>query len=207
MADRRKTYWPSYSLTCNLEDITVDTVNFVHMIDGTAEEYAFLADHEKEYRRTLPDRLMTALAGLENSFSGYRVSRLEHSLQSATRAFDAGESEQMVVAALLHDIGDNLAPCSHSEMAASILRPYVSGKIYWIVKHHGLFQTWYYAHHFDQDRNARDRFREHEWYQDCIDFCENYDQNCFDPDFESRPMAFFRPMVERVFSEPVNHFV
>ena len=185
----------------------MDTVNFVNMIDGTAEEYAFLADHEKEYTRTLPDRLMTALADLENSFSGYRVSRLEHSLQSATRAFDAGESEQMVVAALLHDIGDNLAPCSHSEMAASILRPYVSGKIYWIVKHHGLFQTWYYAHHFDQDRNARDRFREHEWYQDCVDFCENYDQNCFDPDFESRPLAFFRPMVERVFSEPVNHFV
>ncbi len=185
----------------------MDTVNFVHMIDGTAEEYAFLANHEKEHAKALPDRLMTALADLEYSFSGYRVSRLEHSLQSATRALAAGESEQMVVAALLHDIGDHLAPCSHSEMAAAILRPYVSEKIYWIIKHHGLFQTWYYAHHFDKDRNARDRFREHKWYQDCVDFCENYDQNCFDPDFDSKPLEFFRPMVERVFSTPRAHFV
>ena len=185
----------------------MDTVRFVHMIDGTAEEYAFLAEREREFIKTLPDRLMAALAALENSFSGYRVSRLEHSLQSATRAFDAGESEQMVVAALLHDLGDSLAPCSHSEMAAAILRPYVTEKIYWIIKHHGLFQTWYYAHHFDRDRNARDRFREHEWYQDCVDFCENYDQNCFDPDFESKPLEFFRPMVESVFSKPRNHFV
>ncbi len=185
----------------------MDTVNFTHMIDGTAEEYTFLANHEKEYAKTLPDRLMTALADLEHSFSGYRVSRLEHSLQSATRALDAGESEQMVVAALLHDIGDNLAPCSHSEMAASILRPYVSEKIYWIIKHHGLFQTWYYAHHFGKDRNARDRFKDHKWYQDCVDFCERYDQNCFDPDFDSKPLEFFRPMVERVFSNPLTHFV
>lgn len=185
----------------------MDTVNFAHMTDGTAEEYALLADQEKEYTKTLPDRLLTALTALENSFSGYRVSRLEHSLQSATHAFDAGEPEEMVVAALLHDIGDNLAPCSHSEMAAAILRPYVSEKTYWIVKHHGLFQMYYYAHYFGKDRNARDQFKEHEWYQDCIDFCQNYDQNCFDPDFDSRPLEFFRPMVERVFSEPANHFV
>ncbi len=185
----------------------MDTVRFTRMIDGAADEYAFLAKHEEEYTATLPERLMTALAGLENSFSGYRVSRLEHSLQSATRALEAGESEQMVAAALLHDIGDNLAPCSHSEMAAAILRPYVSERIYWIIKHHGLFQTWYYAHHLGGDRNTRERFRDHKWYEDCVYFCENYDQNCFDPDFESKPLEFFRPIVESIFSKPQARFV
>ena len=185
----------------------MDTVTFAHMSDGTAEEYAFLSHIEKEYIHDLPDRLLAALLGLENSFGGYRVNRLEHSLQSATHAFTAGESEEMVVAALLHDIGDELAPASHSEMAAAILRPYVSERVYWIIKHHGLFQTYYYNHYFDKDRNVRDQFLDHPWYQDTVDFCKNYDQNCFDPDFESKPLDFFRPMVERVMSTPKAPFV
>ncbi len=179
------------------------TVDFIAMQDGTAEEYAFLAEQEQVYVRGLADRLLAALEQLESSFSGYRVSRLEHSLQSATRAFEAGEEEQMVVAALLHDIGDALASHSHSEMAAAILRPYVSERIYWIVKHHGVFQMVYYAHHTGGDRNARDRFKHHRWYQDCVDFCTNYDQNCFDPAYPSKPLSFFRPLVERVFAHPI----
>ncbi len=179
----------------------MDTVSFKQMSDGTAQEYAFLAEHEQQFIAALPDRLMHALQNLAETLPGYQVTRLEHSLQSATRAFSAGESEEMIVAALLHDIGDDLAPASHSEMAAAILRPFVSEKIYWIVKHHGLFQTYYYNHHFGKDRHARDKYKQHKWYQDCIDFCEKYDQNCFDPDFESKPLEFFRPMVERVMVE------
>ncbi len=183
------------------------TVDFVHMSEGTAREYEFLFGLEKEYVKSLPDRLMKTLEGLQNTLPGYKVSRLEHSLQSATHAYNAGEPEEMVVAALLHDIGDELAPVSHSEMAASILRPYVSDHIYQIIKHHGLFQTYYYHHYFGKDRYARDQFKDTSWYQDCVNFCENYDQNCFDPDFESKPLEFFRPMVERVFSTPKMHFV
>lgn len=185
----------------------MDTVNFVNMKDGTAEEYAFLAGKEKEYVSELPNRLLSSLENLKESMSGYKVSRFEHSLQSATHAYNAAESEEMIVAALLHDIGDDLAPESHSEMAAAILRPYVSEKTYWIIKHHGLFQTYYYHHHFGRDKNARDLFKDHEWYDDCVHFCEYYDQNCFDPDFESKPLDFFRPMVERIFAEPKHHFV
>ena len=185
----------------------METVRFAHMADGTADEYEFLSNIEKDYIRALPERLLDALKGLENSLGGYQVSRLEHSLQSATHAYNAGEPEEMVVAALLHDIGDELAPASHSEMAAAILRPYVSERVYWIIKHHGLFQTYYYNHHFGRDRNLRDQFKDHPWYQDTVDFCENYDQNCFDPEFESKPLEFFRPMVERVFSAPNEHFV
>ena len=183
----------------------MQTVNFINMADGTKEEYAFLAKQEEEFVKTLPDRLLESLQQLDSSFGGYKVSRMEHSLQSATRAFEAGEDEEYVVAALLHDIGDNLAPLSHSEMIAAVLRPFVSERVYWIVKQHGLFQSYYYAHHHGQDRNQRDIHKDHPWYQDCVDFCAKYDQNCFDPDFQSKPIAFFRPMVERVFSEP-KHF-
>lgn len=180
------------------------TVDFIHMEDGTKDEYIFLTEQEHTYNESLPDRLLDALGQLEQSFGGYKVSRLEHSLQSATRAWEEGEDEEMVVAALLHDIGDPLAPHSHSEMAAAILRPYVSERVHWIIKHHGLFQAYYYAHHFDRDRNARDVHKDNPWYQDCVNFCANYDQNCFDPDFTSKPLEFFRPMVENVFAEPKN---
>ena len=181
---------------------SIPTVGFTAMADGSFDDYALLHRHEQEYIRDLPARLVAALERLDASFGGYQVSRLAHSLQSATRAEAAGESEEMVVAALLHDVGDGLAPLSHSEMAAAILRPYVSARTHWIVKHHGLFQMYYYAHHLGGDRNAREKYRQHKWYQACVDFCENYDQNCFDPEYESRPLSYFVPLLERFFATP-----
>lgn len=178
------------------------TVGFTRMADGTAEDYAFLHGLEEEFVRDLPGRLVAALKQLDDSFAGYKISRLAHSLQSATRAEEAGEPEELVVAALLHDLGDTLAPLSHSEMAAAILRPFVSERTHWIVAHHGLFQMYYYAHHHGRDRHARDRHRGHPWYQACVDFCENYDQNCFDPDYPTKPLEHFIPMLQRVFAKP-----
>ena len=166
----------------------MDTVNFTRMEDSTREEYEFLDTLEKQYCDGLADRLLNALRQLEHSLSGYRVTRLEHVLQGATRAHRAGEPDEMILAVLLHDIGDELAPHSHSEMGAAVLRPFVSEKIYWIVKHHGLFQMFYYAHFFGGDQNARDQFKQHQWYQEAVDFCHQYDQNCFDPDYDSESL-------------------
>ena len=180
----------------------MQTVNFTRMENGTREEYALLDRMEDEYKAGLPDRILQSLRKLEHSISGYRISRLEHSLQGATRATRAGESEEMIIAILLHDIGDELATYSHSEMAAAILRPFVSEKLYWIVKHHGVFQMYYYAHHSGDDRNCRDMYREHARYQAAVDFCHNYDQNCFDPEYNSEPLAFFEPILRRVMSKP-----
>ena len=177
----------------------MDHVSFTDMSDGTREEYEFLVALEVEYAKKLADRLLAQLRNLDNSYSGYMVSRLDHSLQSATRAYRADESEEMVVAALMHDIGNMPAPHSHSELAAAVLRPFVSEKTYWIVKHHGLFQTYTFAHHFGGDRNARDCFSDHPWYKDTIRFCEEYDANCFDPNYDHKPLEYFEPMVRRIF--------
>jgi len=155
---------------------------------------------ETQFAKALPARIEATLRNLEHSLAGYQVSRLEHSLQSATRAHRDGRSVDYVVAALVHDIGDELAPYSHSEMAASILRPYVDEKLYWIVKTHGVFQMYYYGEQTGQDKNARECFRDNAWFDDAVEFCERYDENCFDPTYDSESLEYFRPMLEEVFT-------
>ena len=175
-------------------------VSFTEMSKGTKKDYIFLDKHEKNFASKTADRILKFMSNLTETLEGYQVSRLEHSLQSATRAYKNGESEEMVVAALLHDIGDELAPMNHSEYAASILKPYVSEKTHWIVEKHGEFQMFYYAHHLGGNKNKRDKYKGHKYYQDTINFCENYDQNSFDPNYKSLPLEFFRPIVKRIFS-------
>ena len=180
----------------------METVSFTSMAEGTKEDYAILARAEEQFAHELPDRLLEALVQLKESFPGYKVSRYEHSLQSATRALRDGRDEEYVVAALLHDIGDTIAPYTHSETVAAILKPFVRPELAWIVGHHGAFQMYYYGHHRGLDRNTRDLWKDHEWYEGCREFCELYDQNCFDPDYHSEPLETFEPMVRRVCSEP-----
>ena len=176
-------------------------VKFTEMKQGSKEDYELLSKFEKEYADKLPDRILEALLNLGDSMEGYQVSRLEHSLQSATRAERDGADEEMIVATLLQDIGDSLAPFNHSQLVASVLRPYVSEKVYWIMLHHGLFQEFYYAHHMGKDRNARDKFKEHQYYQDAVDFCEKWDQKSFDPEYDSFSLEHFEPMVRSLFSK------
>lgn len=180
-----------------------ETVSFTAMEHGTREDYELLSKLEETEMLGFPDRVLSWLRTMDDSV-GYQISRLDHSLQAATRAHRAGEDEETVVCVLLHDIGDYLAPANHSEVAAAVLRPYVSAKNYWIVKHHGLFQGVYYFHHIGADPHARDRFKDHPYYQATVDFCANYDQNSFDPDYRSEPMEFFEPMVRRVLANPVT---
>ncbi len=175
-------------------------VSFTEMKNGTKEDYLLLDKHEKDYASKIADRILNFLSSLTETLEGYKISRLEHSLQSATRALKAGECEEMIVAALLHDVGDELAPMNHSEYAASILKPYVSEKTHWIIEKHGEFQAYYYAHHLGGNRNKRDKYKDHKYYQACLDFCEKYDQSSFDPNYKSLTLKEFEPMVRKIFS-------
>ena len=178
----------------------MQTVAFTQMKDGTAEDYQFLHVLENEYIHALPDRLLLALERLGDSIQGYQVSRLEHSLQSATRAEADGADIELIVAALLHDLGDELAPENHSQLAASIVRPYVRAEVTWIVEMHGLFQMKYYAQHYGRDPDGHLAFKDHPWYSACWRFCERYDQSAFDPIYRSKPLAHFAPRVRAVFA-------
>ena len=177
-------------------------VSFQRMEDGTREDYEFLDRSEREYALGLPDTILGALEKLNHTLQGYPLSRLEHSLQAATRAMKDGADDELVAAALIHDIGDELAPYNHAEVAAGILRPYVRPEVTWIVEQHGLFQTYYYAHHTGGNRDGRDRFRDHPWYQRCRDFCANWDQCSFDPGYEWQPLASFEPLIRSIFTRP-----
>ena len=175
---------------------------FTRMQDGTKDDYMVIATHAMEYTRHLPDRLLDHLQLLEGGTGGYAVDRLTHSLQTASRAHRDDRDEEYVVCALLHDIGDVLGSLNHSELAATILEPFVSEKNHWIVKHHGLFQGYYFFHYLGLDRNMRDRYRDHPYWRDCGEFCAKYDQNSFDPEYDTLPMDFFEPMMRRVFAAP-----
>jgi predicted HD phosphohydrolase len=175
-------------------------VSFRRMEDGTREDYLLLDESERSYAQGLPDRVLESMRKLDHSLYGYPVTRLQHSLQAATRALRDGADDEMVLAALVHDIGDELAPYNHSEMAAAILRPYVRPEVAWIVEHHGLFQNYYYVHHLGGDRNARDRLRDHPWYAACVHFCAAWDQCSFDPDYRNESLEFFTPLVRRMFA-------
>ena len=178
------------------------TVDWTSMADGTFEDYAQLSKiFESHGRETLVGHLLSVMRLLEGPTLGYQIDRERHCRQSATRALRNGEPDEFVVAALLHDIGDVLAPDNHSGVAAAIVAPYVSEETEWVVRHHGLFQGYYYFHHLGGDRDARERYAESPHYDRCVDFCASYDQNCFDPAYDDLPMQDFVPLLEEVFSQ------
>jgi predicted HD phosphohydrolase len=175
---------------------------FTRMQDATREDYKLIGRHSLEFFAGLPDRILRHLELLDSDTGGYAVTRLTHSLQTATRAERDGRDEEYVVCALLHDIGDTLASANHSELAATILQPFVSEENHWIVKHHGVFQGYYFFHHFGLDRNAREAYRGHPVFGECAAFCARYDQNSFDPGYDTLPLAHFEPAVRKVFAVP-----
>ncbi|WP_138932926.1 HD domain-containing protein [Roseovarius arcticus] len=179
----------------------MDHVSFTQMKDGTKEDYDFLNRHEIDHTRHTAQRLLTALVDLDKGLSGYKITRLGHSLQSATRAQRDGADTDWIVAALLHDIGDIYAPYNHDEYAATILKPFVREQCTWCVQTHGDFQMVYYGHHLDgADPDKRERHRGHPYFDDCAEFCERWDQASFDPDYDTLPLSDFALLVEQVFA-------
>lgn len=178
-----------------------DTVDFTAMKDGTRAEYEMLDALEQVHREGTADRLLREMQSqAEDSLSGYKITRLEHGLQAATRARRDGADTDWVVAALLHDIGDGLAPQNHDKFAAEIMRPYLREEVTWVVEHHGIFQMYYYAHHYGWDKELRQQYNDSPYYQSCVDFCERWDQSSFDPDFAMDPLDSFADEVHQVFA-------
>ncbi len=182
--------------------MTEEQADFRAMTEASKEDWGVISEHMGEFMRGLPARLVSHLELLRGDYGGYPVDRLEHCLQTASRALRDGRDEEYVVCALLHDIGDTLGPANHADVAAVLLEPYVSEENHWIVKHHGIFQGYYFFHHVGLDRDAREAFRGHQYFDACAEFCEKYDQNSFDKDYDSEPLETFLPMIERVFAKP-----
>lgn len=180
-----------------------EKVSYTAMEHGTQDDCDIVNVHFDKHMAKFADQVMDWLRQLDGE-SPYQISRLEHCLQTATRAERDDADEETIVCALLHDIGDILAPANHSQAAAALLAPFVSEKNLWIVKHHGLFQGYYYFQFMGLDRDAREKYKQHPHYQACVDFCANWDQPSFDPNYESRPLEYFEAMVRALFARKKN---
>ena len=178
--------------------------NFRSMDEGTADDWRAIGSHFGPFASQLADRVLTHLQLLDGDYGGFPIDRLQHSLQTATRAHRAGEDEPYVVMALLHDIGDTLGSYNHPDIAAAMLKPFVDARLHWMCEHHGIFQGYYFFHYLGLDRDMREALRGHPHFEDTAHFCEAYDQAAFDKDYDTAPLDFFEPMVRRVFARPVN---
>ena len=175
---------------------------FHAMIDSTAQDWAAIRAAGEGRRGEHVDRILAHMELLRGDHGGFAVDRMEHSLQTATRAHQAGRDEEYVVCALLHDLGDILLPAAHAELGAAILKPYVSEANHWMLAHHGIFQGYYFFHHLGLDRDMRDQFRGHPAFERTAQFCHLYDQNSFDPAYDTMPLDAFVPMMRRVMETP-----
>jgi predicted HD phosphohydrolase len=185
-----------------MDIITNGRAQFQAMTESTHDDWQLIGGELKRFGEKLPDRLIAHLKLLQGDYGGFPVDRLEHCLQTATRAYQAGRNEEYVVCALLHDIGDTLGPSNHADIAAAIVQPFVSEENHWIVQHHGIFQGYYFFHFLGLDRDLRDKFRDHPYFEKTEEFCRLFDQVAFDPDFRPMPLEALEPMVRRVFMRP-----
>ena len=185
-------------------DETAPRATFTNMADSTQQDWMAIGAQFLAFAKALPDRVLRHLALLDGDYGGFPIDRLTHCLQTATLAQEDGRDEEYVVCALLHDIGDTLGTYNHPEIAASILKPFVSPANLFMVERHGIFQGYYFFHHLGMDRNMRDQFRAHEHYARTEEFCAKYDGPAFDPKRATLPLSFFEPMVRRVMAQPKN---
>lgn len=179
-----------------------DHAGFRYMAEGTKDDWGKIVKHAMHFNTGLADRILKHLKLLDGDFGGFPIDRLQHSLQTATRAYRDGRDEEYVVCCLLHDIGDTLGSYNHADIAAAILEPFISEQNHWMIKHHGIFQGYYFFEHIGMDKNMREQFKDHPHYHYTAQFVHLYDQAAFDPDYESEDIAFFEPMVQRLFKAP-----
>jgi predicted HD phosphohydrolase len=175
---------------------------FHAMTEGTKEDWDKIAIGAIGLAAGLPDRVLAHLRLLGGDYGGFAVDRLEHSLQTATRAYRADRDDEYVFCALIHDIGDLLGPLNHADVAAAVVKPFVSEQNHWMVEKHAIFQGYYFFHHLGLDPDLREKFRGHEWFDYTAEFCQEYDQAAFDPGYATLPLEHFEPLVRQVMTSP-----
>lgn len=177
---------------------------FTCMEESTAQDWRIIVPEVMQSAKSLPDRVMAHLRLLENDYGGFPIDRYSHSLQTATLALADGRDEEYVVCALLHDIGDTLGAYNHPDIAAAILKPFVSDANLWMVQNHGIFQGYNFFHHIGLDRDMRDKFKGHAHYAQTEEFVALYDNRAFDAGLDTLPLSTFEPMLRRLMATPKN---
>lgn len=172
---------------------------------STALDWQIIQGSVRAQQAAVPQTVMNMLFANRTIYAGFPISRLEHTLQTATRALRAGASDELVLIALLHDAAEVLSGVNHAEVAAALVRPYVSEASYYLVRTHMEFQLKHYGEHVGMPTDLRDRYRNEAWYGDAVVFSDAWDEISFDPGYRSLPLAEFEPLVRQFFSRVPPH--
>jgi predicted HD phosphohydrolase len=178
------------------------TSSFTSMDTSTAEQWAVIGAETAKNQSRVAERILWMLESLGEIVDGFSTDQLTHCLQTATRAERDGADEEMVVASLCHDIGKAVSVPNHPAIAAEILKPYVRDEVYHVIRTHQDFQGRHYYHHFGGNPDAREQYRDQPWFSLGETFADTYDQNSFDPDYDTLPLEHFEPLVRKVFATP-----
>jgi predicted HD phosphohydrolase len=173
---------------------------FTRMDESTAEQWGVIVTETFAHQDRVAESVLTLLGSLAGITDGFAVDQLTHSLQTATLAERAGADDELVVAALCHDVGKAVSVPNHPRIAAEILRPYVSDEVCWTIMVHQDFQGRHYYEHLGADPNARDQHRGHESYALAERFADEWDQRAFDPAYDTLPVEHFEARVREVFA-------
>ena len=182
------------------------TTTFTRMDESTAEQWAVIGKETVEAQPLVADHVLTLLRNLEGMVLGFAVDQLTHCLQTATLAERAGADDELVVAALLHDVGKYVSVANHPGIAAEMIRPYVRDEVYHAIRVHQDFQGKHYYGHFGGDTGAREKYRDEPWFDLAARFADEWDQVAFDPDYDTLPLEHFERTVRAVFAMPKNFF-
>src|SRR5947209_11765158 len=180
------------------------TTTFTRMDESTAEQWGVIGTESYKNQGRVADRVLGMLESLADLVDGFSTDQLTHCLQTATLAERAGADDEVVVAALCHDIGKAVSVPNHPRIAAEILKPYVRDEIYKMILVHQDFQGRHYYHHFGGDPNAREQHRDTltaDEFALAEKFADEWDQIAFDPDGPTEPLEHFEPLVRKIFGQ------
>ncbi len=178
-----------------------DQTYFREMTASTKEDWETIMEQQMKFFAGLPDRILDHMKLLSDDYGGFPIDRLEHSLQTASRAERDGRDDEYIMCALLHDIGDTVAPFNHPDIAAGIVKTRVSEANHFMVAKHGVFQGYYFWDYIGLDGSAREQFRDSPFFDYTEEFCAKYDQTAFDPDYKSEPLEHYKPLIREFFSQ------
>lgn len=179
--------------------------SFTRSDASSAPDWEIIHAAARAQQAAVPRTVMNMLSTMSTLYVGSGISRLTHNLQTATRAMRANASDETVLIALMHDAGEVVSGTNHAEVAAALLRPYVSSASYYIVRTHMEFQLKHYGDEILLPTDMRDRYADQPWYTQAAVFSDAFDQMAFDPDYDTLPLAEFEPLVQQFFGRVPSH--
>jgi predicted HD phosphohydrolase len=172
--------------------------SFRRMDESTAEQWGVIGQRTNANQGRVADRMIVLLESLATISDGFITDQLTHCLQTATMAQRAGADEEMIFGSLCHDIGKAVSVPNHGAISAEMIKPYVRDDVYKSILHHQDFQGRHYYNHFGAPTNMRDRFENESWFALCEEFTDDWDQQAFDPDYDTLPLEHFEPLIRKV---------